>query len=303
VSGYTPVFRSIFEGTLCGQYPDTAAWLFLLALADKNGHVDKTPQYISAVTGMPVDLLISCIERLMQPDPASRSSAEEGRRLVLIDPTRSWGWRIVNHGHYREKARKAMHQIDATASGRDADRKRIARERKKSRRVRTRPAVSGAGRLSDSDADTDISTPPTEVCARKRATTRCPPDFVVTEAMRAWAAEKFPEVDLTTQTEAFRDHTFAKAKTDWPATWRNWIRNSKPAAGRRLTKYEESMKVLNAWEPPHDADRSETPLDPLGADLWPQVPRPVRPVAERGMERGAVANEGEPGHLRLPKAG
>ena len=155
MSGYTPVFRSIFEGTLCGQYPDTAAWLFMLALADKNGHVDKTPQYISAVTGMPVDELAGCIDRFMQPDPASRSSAEEGRRLVPIDPERSWGWRIVNHEKYREKARKAMHQIEATASGRDADRKRIARERELSGRVQSRPAVSGAGRLSDADSDAD----------------------------------------------------------------------------------------------------------------------------------------------------
>lgn len=155
MSGYTPVFRSIFEGTLCGQYPDTAAWLFLLALADKHGHVDKTPQYISAVTGMPVDDLTACIERFMQPDPASRSATEDGRRLVLIDPERSWGWRIVNHEKYREKARKAMHQIEATASGRDAERKRIAREREASGRVQPRPDASSGGRLSDADTDSD----------------------------------------------------------------------------------------------------------------------------------------------------
>ena len=78
MSGYTPVSRSIFEGNLCGQYPDTAAWLFMLALADKNGNVDKNPTYIATVTGMPVEDLLGCIERFMKPDPASRSSAEEG---------------------------------------------------------------------------------------------------------------------------------------------------------------------------------------------------------------------------------
>ncbi len=155
MSGYTPVFRSVFEGTLCGQYPDTAAWLFLLALADKNGHVDKTPQYISAVTGMPVAELVGCIERFMQPDPASRSDAEEGRRLVPIDPERSWGWKIVNHEKYREKARKAASDAERVASGRDAERKRLERERAASRAVPRSPAESRAVRLSDADADTD----------------------------------------------------------------------------------------------------------------------------------------------------
>ena len=149
MSGYTPVFRSIFEGTLCGQYPDTAAWLFMLALADKHGHVDKTPQYISAVTGMPVDELAGCIERFMQPDPASRSSAEEGRRLVLIDPSRSSGWRIVNHEKYREKARLAAKNADAIATGREAERKRHVRA---SAGVRRNPPLSD---LSDADADAD----------------------------------------------------------------------------------------------------------------------------------------------------
>ena len=61
MSGYTPVFQSIFTGTLCGRYPDTAAWMFFLALADKHGVVDMTPEYISSVTGMPVDDLLACI--------------------------------------------------------------------------------------------------------------------------------------------------------------------------------------------------------------------------------------------------
>lgn len=147
MSGYTPVFRSIFEGTLCGQYPDTAAWLFMLALADKNGHVDKTPQYISAVTGMPVADLVGCIERFMQPDENSRTSAEEGRRLVLIDANRSWGWRIVNHEKYREKARLAAKAAREVEDGRNAERLRDRR----------RPPVTAGDPLSNANANTDTN--------------------------------------------------------------------------------------------------------------------------------------------------
>ena len=60
----------------------------------------------------------------------------------------------------------------------------------------------------------------------RRPRKRCPEDFEVTDQMRAWATEKFPHVDLERQTETFRDHEFGRAKTDWLATWRNWIRRS-----------------------------------------------------------------------------
>lgn len=153
MSGYTPVFRSVFQGSLCGQYPDTAAWLFLLALADKNGHVDMTPQYISAITGMPVDELVGCIDRFMRPDPASRGQEEEGRRLLPIDPARSWGWVIVNHGKYREKARKATYDAQRVEDGRNAQRMRDRRET--TRDDPTRPDATSAHPPSDSDANTD----------------------------------------------------------------------------------------------------------------------------------------------------
>lgn len=128
MAGYTPVFDTVFEGSLCGQYPDTAAWLFFLALCDKNGCVDKSPAYISSITGMPLDILQGCIERFMQPDPNSRTTDEDGRRIALIDSARPWGWRVINHGRYRAKARKKDYDDDRTLDGSDAERKRTERQ-------------------------------------------------------------------------------------------------------------------------------------------------------------------------------
>jgi hypothetical protein len=148
MSGYTPVFRTVFEGSLCGLWPDTAAWLCLLALADKNGCVDMTPQYIAAVTGMPLDLLQSCISRFTQPDPASRSDAEQGRRLVLINPERPWGWRIVNHGKYRERARLQSKAQREVAEGLNADRMKDRRG----------PPETAGDPLSDANTNTNTNT-------------------------------------------------------------------------------------------------------------------------------------------------
>lgn len=64
--------------------------------------------------------------------------------------------------------------------------------------------------------------PPTEV---KRAAKKCPPDFEVTAELMAWAASDCPGVDIGRATAKFRDHTFKVARSDWPGTWRNWIRS------------------------------------------------------------------------------
>ena len=162
MSGYTPIFSSITTGTLCGRWPDIGLWPIVLALADKDGIVDVTPAYIAGVTGLPLPEVVACMRRFCEPDPYSRSPVESGARLTLLDSHREWGWKVVNHGKYRELARKRMQQVEATASGRDAERKRRERERKAaaSGRVQSCPAESSRGRLSDSDSDADSDSDP-----------------------------------------------------------------------------------------------------------------------------------------------
>lgn len=226
--GYTPVFDSVFHGTLCGRWPTLPVWLTILPMADRHGHIDMTFQAMAALTGWPIELLRKAVAELMEPDPESRSEAEEGRRLVLIDPeNRQWGWRVVNHEKYREKARKAQRQAEATASGEDAERKRAARHATHgdqrspapSGDVRRCPAGSGAGRLSDSDSDTDKK----RERARKRAT-RAPEGF---EPDRQHALAELPDLDVDAEIGKFRDWEFRTPRSDWPATWRNWIRRCK----------------------------------------------------------------------------
>lgn len=83
----------------------------------------------------------------------------------------------------------------------------------------SRPPTAGTAR---SPSHSDGPTP------RERGT-RLPADFTVTDAMRRWAADAAPGVDLDRATAMFRDHWAAAAgaqaaKRDWPAAWRNWVR-------------------------------------------------------------------------------
>jgi hypothetical protein len=160
MSGYTPLFDSLTTGTLCGKWPDIGLWGVILSLSDQRGVVDVTHHFIHVVSGLSIDDVKACMKRFCEPDPASRSQNDDGRRLELLDPgVRDWGWRVINKAKYREKARKQAYDSERTASGEGAERKRIERS---SRDVPPRPAMSRDVPPSDTDTDSNTSdNPPT----------------------------------------------------------------------------------------------------------------------------------------------
>jgi hypothetical protein len=147
--GYVPLFDSLTTGTLHGRWPDIGLWPVILSMADRFGNVDVTPQYIAGVTGLRVEDVIACMERFCSPDPDSRSPENDGRRLEPIEEGRKWGWHVVNHTRYREKARLLARDSQRTAQGLDAERKRKARESTR------RPPKSPEIPLSDGDGNVD----------------------------------------------------------------------------------------------------------------------------------------------------
>lgn len=158
MSGYTPLFSSLTRGSLYGKWPDIGLWPIVLSLSDKNGLVDIHHRMLAGITGLPEDEVRACMERFCAPDPSSRSEEAGGARLVLVDEHRDWGWRIVNHGYYREKARLAAKNAREVESGREAERKAYARQQAKER-----PPVSAGDRRrppasdpSNANANADV---------------------------------------------------------------------------------------------------------------------------------------------------
>ncbi len=213
MSGYTPVFGTVFTGTLHGRWPDTGLWLCLLAMQNKHGEIDCTPQYISSVTGLPVEDVSACISRFMEADEHSRSDAEGGRRLVPLDPKRPWGWRVVNHSLYRDKARKQFHNQQATDSGANKSRMRT-------RRDQTRPDATGYDRLSYANANADSNTEKKKPRERALRASRVPAEFVPD---LDFARSQISDVDAEREAQKFRDWEFKTPRSDWAAAWRNWI--------------------------------------------------------------------------------
>ena len=92
----------MYDGSLATRGPWEALVTFqqLLVLADRFGEVDMTAAVISRRTTIPEDIIKRGLEVLQTPDQESRRAEEQGRRIVPLDPGRSWGWRIVNYQHY-----------------------------------------------------------------------------------------------------------------------------------------------------------------------------------------------------------
>lgn len=74
---------------------------------------------------------------------------------------------------------------------------------------------------TETETETDIQRQIAE-----RGSRRCPANFEVSFEMQAWAEQKYPDLDIEEETEKFKDYEYPKAKKDWPACWRNWIRNA-----------------------------------------------------------------------------
>ena len=116
---YGKLFTQMYDGTLAtkGPWESLVTFQQLIILADKTGCVDMTAEAIARRTTIPLDIIELGLSKLVEPDEHSRSIAEDGRRIVLIDPERNWGWRIVNYTHYRkirsEEERREYHRLYA----------------------------------------------------------------------------------------------------------------------------------------------------------------------------------------------
>jgi len=101
---YGKIFQTMYDGTLCTKGPWEALVTFqqMIVLSDKEGVVDMTAESIARRTTIPLEVIEKGIEALEKPDPHSRTPDEDGRRIVRLSDHRPWGWRIVNHAHYRK---------------------------------------------------------------------------------------------------------------------------------------------------------------------------------------------------------
>lgn len=264
--GYTPLYDTMLTGTLYGRWPHTGIWACLLSRATREGIIDEVPASLAAAIGVSEELLRQCIAEFMQPDPGSRTKAYEGRRLELLDPNRDWGWKVLNHSKYREKARKRNFDDERVESGENAERMRARRTTRddptgpanpseasgKPKIVRgveasasnvasrnslkdidpTGPAKTREDPLSDAEEDKSKRSPTTKRLARIER--EIPEDFHLTADLEA-KATALGVANPAKEFTKFREYYQAKGTKwkDWSLVWQRWCREVKPEPGSR----------------------------------------------------------------------
>lgn len=96
---YTKLFSSITESTIWSE-PDyvRVLWITMLSKADQHGRVWASIPGLAHLARISNELCEEALNKLLSPDPYSRTPDHEGRRIEKIDG----GWRLLNHGKYRE---------------------------------------------------------------------------------------------------------------------------------------------------------------------------------------------------------
>jgi hypothetical protein len=131
---YVPIADSFFESSI--MHEDVTTRFVMLALirlglrSGANGVIDIDPRIFAQSINIPYADVEVAIDRLMQPDPASSSPEEDGRRIVPVDPARPQrNWRLVNWDRYRtivhraaDAARKREERAHAAESTMDMSR-------------------------------------------------------------------------------------------------------------------------------------------------------------------------------------
>jgi hypothetical protein len=98
MAGYAKLSASIVTSSIwCEDDKTFRMWIAMLAMADAKGHVDGSVPGIARLVNCTIAEAEASLERLMAPDPYSRTPDHEGRRLVA-EPG---GWHVVNYELYR----------------------------------------------------------------------------------------------------------------------------------------------------------------------------------------------------------
>jgi len=140
----------------------------------------------------------------------------------------------VEDGLFNERASKVIKEtIEKSAKAQSAAQSRW--DRKPNKNKRGTDANASAEHMPEacqSKSESELYKRDTNVSPKKRAA-RLPENWVLSKACGEWAVGEGYSIEaIRIEAEKFKDYWIGVGgtkgtKLDWPATWRNWIRNSK----------------------------------------------------------------------------
>jgi hypothetical protein len=146
------LFEQTFTGSMFGKKPIVfAVWAYIIAhmrptKADGNCYCEVNPAVLAAIFSTTPGEVEGALKELESPDEASRGSAEDGRRIVIVGEPRSAGprqYRVVNGARYRattdEDDRRAQNR---EAKVRQRERENVGAESSAFVKKRQQPSAS-----------------------------------------------------------------------------------------------------------------------------------------------------------------
>lgn len=98
MAGFTKLFNSILASSIwCEDDKTRLVWITLLAMADQHGIVAASVAGLAHHARVSKEDCQKALEKFLAPDPDSRSTDFEGRRITRVDG----GWQLLNHAKYR----------------------------------------------------------------------------------------------------------------------------------------------------------------------------------------------------------
>jgi hypothetical protein len=100
MAGYTKLFSSLVTSSIwCVDSATLRVWIAMLAVKDGDGYVEGSIPGFANLARVSLEEMRRAVEILSSPDPDSRTSVLEGRRIIQVPG----GWQVVNHDLYRNK--------------------------------------------------------------------------------------------------------------------------------------------------------------------------------------------------------
>lgn len=97
---FTKLFAEILDSTIWRETNETRlVWITMLAMADKHGDVMASVPGLADRSRVTLKECEEALKSLLSPDPYSRTTDYEGRRIEVVDG----GWHLLNHAKYRRK--------------------------------------------------------------------------------------------------------------------------------------------------------------------------------------------------------
>ena len=96
---YGKLFSTAFTGSMYGSGAIVfAVWGYIIANTDSASRIELNPRFLAPIIGEEQAKITTAIQFLCDPDTASRSKKEDGRRLIREG---EYQYFVVNHQDYR----------------------------------------------------------------------------------------------------------------------------------------------------------------------------------------------------------